>query len=1213
MIRLLIVMGLTISLSSYADILGYYYKQGTGVSPSDAFNPAYFKGLRTDTNVDFTFGNPWPDVVDVASQGDVDGFAVRWLGQVNLPSAGSWTFYTRSDDGARLWVDGVLRVDSWIDQGGVDYRSSSALTLTVGWHDIRMEFYENIGGAQAHLYWEGPSIAREIIPAANLAPYTIADPSTATTGIQAEYFNFFDPAAGGTTFPVPAGSVYDNQFTNAASSTAGYCRQSHTVSGGNLDANISFGWGNGSPANIQTEFFGARWRGQVNIPTGGSWTFYTSCDDGSRVWIDGALLTSTGTGIDYWRNQGVPVPPLPGDPRDPVLLGPGWHDIRMDYFENTGGAQAVMNWAGPGVTATLVPQANLRPYFCHGLITRFYSDKIWSDHIKSAGGTALTPGTYQLERIDGPIDSNWNSTSPDTNYVSSEFFSAWYRGKVLIPGTPGTSSTYTFWERADDMVDLFVNGTQILDDAQWAAEHSASITLTAGLKYYIDMRFTEWTGGALCELKYSGPGIGDGSDGARTFIPLSNLFAILNEAPSNIAISANTMGSNSAANYVVGNLSTTDIDNTTGAGGSYSNAIPTQTFTYSLVSGSGSTNNNLFNINGAQLRATNANMTPGTYSVRVRTTDSGAQPNNLYFDKAFTIVVNDTTPPEVTGLSVTGLLTMEITFNEAMGAGVTTVTNYSLSGPGKGTMPTNPDSVVLVSGNTYRLTWTSGEMLDGENVTVTVSSNVKDAAGNSMSTLNNSGTDEGIGEAPTVTNVTSTATNGSYTVGANIMIQVTLSESVTVSNMTPTLTLETGAIDRTASYDSGSGSSTLVFKYTVQAGDTTSDLEYFSAFSLSAGTATIRDAAGNDANLTLASPGAQHSLGYNKDIVIDTTAPHVTNVTSGLADGSYKAGQIVDVQVTFSEVVNVSAGTPHLLLETGSSDYSAGCISGTGSMTLVFRYTVQAGDISADLDYAGPGSLTLDGAVIRDVAGNDAVLTLPAPGSPASLGGNKNIIIDTASPTVTVNQSAGQLDPSNSASILFTAVFNEEVTGFINTDVTVTGTAPGTKTVSLASSDSKTWTLTVSGMTGAGTVIVSLLGGVCTDVAGNGNAASTSTDNQVTYDPVAPWMSDITVAGGGGAITVIFNEPMSSTEAVNRMNYTISGAGIGTFSANPDSVVQDTPTRYTLTWNLPDEMLQGGLITVTAENVRDAAGNLIGTPDFITKPTGACAGISRVS
>ena len=113
---------------------------------------------------------------------------------------------------------------------------------------------------------------------------------------------------------------------------------------------------------------------------------------------------------------------------------------------------------------------------------------------------------------------------------------------------------------------------------------------------------------------------------------------------------------------------------------------------------------------------------------------------------------------------------------------------------------------------------------------------------------------------------------------------------------------------------------------------------------------TIKDAALNAATLTLATPGAANSLGANKAIIIDTTAPTVTSVSSSTANGSYKAGDVIVVTVTFSEIVNVT-GTPTITLETGATDQTVNYTSGTGSTILVFNYTVQAGDTSADLDY----------------------------------------------------------------------------------------------------------------------------------------------------------------------------------------------------------------------------------------------------------------------
>ncbi len=130
----------------------------------------------------------------------------------------------------------------------------------------------------------------------------------------------------------------------------------------------------------------------------------------------------------------------------------------------------------------------------------------------------------------------------------------------------------------------------------------------------------------------------------------------------------------------------------------------------------------------------------------------------------------------------------------------------------------------------------------------------------------------------------------------------------------------------------------------------------------------------------------------------DATAPTVTNVTSNTPNGTYGPTMIIDVRVTFSEVVNVT-GTPQILLETGGTDRNATYVSGSGSNTLVFRYTVQSGDTSADLDYNGTGALTLNGGSIRDAAGNSATLTLPSPGAAGSLGANKNIVISPSAST----------------------------------------------------------------------------------------------------------------------------------------------------------------------------------------------------------------------
>ncbi|WP_417658039.1 FG-GAP-like repeat-containing protein, partial [Pseudidiomarina aestuarii] len=102
----------------------------------------------------------------------------------------------------------------------------------------------------------------------------------------------------------------------------------------------------------------------------------------------------------------------------------------------------------------------------------------------------------------------------------------------------------------------------------------------------------------------------------------------VNDAPTDLTLSNASVNQSGGINAVVGTLSTTDVDDVN--------------HTYTLVSGTGSTDNASFNISSNSLRANNAAaMAAGTYSVRVRTTDAG----NLFVEEVFTITVVDNVAP----------------------------------------------------------------------------------------------------------------------------------------------------------------------------------------------------------------------------------------------------------------------------------------------------------------------------------------------------------------------------------------------------------------------------------------------------------------------------------------------------------------------------------------------------------------------------------------
>ena len=93
---------------------------------------------------------------------------------------------------------------------------------------------------------------------------------------------------------------------------------------------------------------------------------------------------------------------------------------------------------------------------------------------------------------------------------------------------------------------------------------------------------------------------------------------------------------------------------------------------------------------------------------------------------------------------------------------------------------------------------------------------------------------------------------------------------------TPQLTLETGSSDAVVNYASGTGGTTLTFNYTIASGHTSSDLDYASTSALALNSGTIKDAAGNSATLTLATPGQSNSLGANKALIVDTTVATIS-------------------------------------------------------------------------------------------------------------------------------------------------------------------------------------------------------------------------------------------------------------------------------------------------------------------------------------------------
>ncbi|MDT8303480.1 MAG: PA14 domain-containing protein [Sedimentisphaerales bacterium] len=131
----------------------------------------YFSGmdLRTpvltqiDPQIDFDWASGEPDPAI-----GTDNFSVRWTGEVEAGYTETYTFYTNSDDGVRLWIDGQQLVNNWTDHAAVE--NSGTIDLVEGnTYSLVMEFYENGGSAVAQLRWSSPSTPKDFVPQAALS------------------------------------------------------------------------------------------------------------------------------------------------------------------------------------------------------------------------------------------------------------------------------------------------------------------------------------------------------------------------------------------------------------------------------------------------------------------------------------------------------------------------------------------------------------------------------------------------------------------------------------------------------------------------------------------------------------------------------------------------------------------------------------------------------------------------------------------------------------------------------------------------------------------------------------------------------------------------------------------------------------------------------------------------------------------------------------
>ncbi len=466
-----------------------------------------------------------------------------------------------------------------------------------------------------------------------------------------------------------------------------------------------------------------------------------------------------------------------------------------------------------------------------------------------------------------------------------------------------------------------------------------------------------------------------------------------------------------------------------------------------------------------------------------------------------------------------------------------------------GTAPGTKTATVTGSGATYNVAVTG--MTGGGTVAVSVAAGLtKDAAGNvnTASTAVDNTVEYDV-TAPTVT-VNQAAGQPDPANTAPVNFTVLFSEPVT-GFATGDVTLTGTAPGTKTATVTGSGTT-----YNVAVTGMTGSGTLIA--SVAAGKA--KDAAGN---------GNAVSTSTDNTVTCDVTPPTVTiNQAAGQRDPTNTVP--VNFKVVFSEAVTGFGPEDVVLSGTAPGPMAA---------------TVTGSNTTYNVAVAG---MTGGGTVVAAIAAGGAWDTAGT-GNIASTSTDNTVTYDVTAPAVSISQAAGQRDPTNAVPVNFRVLFSEAVTGFAAADVAVTGTAPGVKTVTVTGSGTN-YLVAVRGMTGGGTVAISIAGGLAKDAAGNGNTASTSEDDTVTYDPVAPTVTIIQAAGQRDPtnaaplnFTVVFSEPVTGFETGD---VTLTGTAPGTKTAT----VTGSGTNYSVAVT---GMTGGGTViaAIAAGKARDAAGN----------------------
>jgi sugar lactone lactonase YvrE len=349
-------------VSQYAPLSGLLGLVGQYYGTQHLTDPVI---TRLDGNINFNwgFGAPAPSMATT-------NYSVMWSGTVVPAYSENYTFYTLTSDGCRLWVNNQLLVNDWVGQPAT--QESWSIPLQAGQqYPIVMEYFSNTADSVCTLSWASPSTPEEIIPQLPSVPPLVTGGLSMVLGQYYGTTNFTD--------------LLDTRY----------------------DPSIDFNWSSAAPfPNMNQTNFSVKWTGQILAQYSAPYTFYTTSDDGVRLYINGNLI------INDWSSHSATV-----DTATVQLQAGQDYSMEMDYYQLTGAAIARLQWSCPSQPLSDILQIPEQAWTLANFSTAQLAQPSVSGSLGDADGDGL-PNLLKYAFDINPLTSAGSSGQPALTFFS---------------------------------------------------------------------------------------------------------------------------------------------------------------------------------------------------------------------------------------------------------------------------------------------------------------------------------------------------------------------------------------------------------------------------------------------------------------------------------------------------------------------------------------------------------------------------------------------------------------------------------------------------------------------------------------------------------------------------------------------------------------------------------------------------------------------------